>query len=406
MQTVDQAFEKVSERVSRLSPVNVPLSEALGLVLSEDVVSDVDSPPHDKAMMDGYAVVADDVSQVRSVIEEITAGVVPEQIVRMGEASRIMTGSPVPEGATGVIPVEQTESVGDTQVRFGSLPISDGKHIMPQATLLAKGATVLPRGTIVRPIEVGILAEVGCASVPVYPPPTVAILATGDELTAVDQVPGPGMIRNSNGPILRSCAQAYGAKPMELPVGRDDPEQLRALVAEGLDANILLVTGGVSAGVKDLVPSVLASAGVEQVFHKVALKPGKPIWFGCSISVDGHPTLVFGLPGNPVSSLVGFHLFVRPAIEVMRGRAAKMELPTIWGELAEDFEHKSDRETFRPAYYQHNSERGELEITFPEWKGSADLAGLAHANCLARLANEARTYRAGERVELVPLHLP
>lgn len=398
MLTADQALQLVNQHAKRLPSVQRTLSDALGLVLTEPVVSDIDSPPHDKAMMDGYAVLASDRSETRTIIERIMAGDVPQHALRSGEAAQVMTGAPVPQGATSVVPVEKTELVDEQTVRFDWVDPPEGKHIMPQGSSMRTGQQVAPAETLINSTWTAALAEAGAAVVDVAPRPIVSILATGNELTAIDVRPGPGQIRNSNGPLLVAATTEANATPRELPVGRDDQDELTALVAQGLEADVLVVTGGVSAGVKDLVPAALQAAGATQVFHKVALKPGKPIWFGTAPRPNGPPCLMFGLPGNPVSSLVCFRLFVAPALAVLAGRADSAHWTQRQGELMSDFAHRGGRETFRPAVA---SVDGQVELC--NWRGSADLAGMASANCLVRLPVESAELAAGDTVNYLPL---
>jgi molybdopterin molybdotransferase len=290
MLSVAEALAQVLDRARQLAPVARPIAESLGLVLAEDVTSDVDSPPHDKSLVDGYAVVAADLASGTAeldVVEEVTAGSVPAQLVAAGCATRIMTGAPIPSGADAVVMIERTEALpGDNlgRVRITSDRAAPGQNIMRRAASMARGQTVLAAGSIVRAIEIGLLAEVGRSEVRVIDRPTVAVLATGNELVSHAQVPAAGQIRNSNGPLLAAAAIAAGAVAVELGIARDEPETLRARIGTALASDVVVISGGVSAGVLDLVPGVLAELGVEQVFHKVNLKPGKPLWFGTSSS--------------------------------------------------------------------------------------------------------------------------
>lgn len=398
MLTASQALALVDQYAAPLPVVRLPLTESLGLVLAEAVQSDIDSPPHDKAMMDGYAVIATDRSPTRNVIERIMAGDVPQHMLNSGEASQVMTGAALPRGATAIVPVEKTESVDEQTVRLHWIDPPEGKHIMPRGLSMRNGQQVAPTGTLVNAAWMAALAEAGAAVVQVVPRPTVSILATGNELTPIDVRPTPGKIRNSNGPMLSAAAAQASATPRVLPVGRDDSTELTALVSTGLDADILVVTGGVSAGVKDLVPAALQAAGVTQVFHKAALKPGKPVWFGVAPRPSGPPCLVFGLPGNPVSSLVCFRLFVAPALDVLAGRASEARWLEREGKLTGDFAHRGGRETFYPAEVDSAG-----RVTFCNWLGSADVAGMASANCLVRLPMEPVSLVAGDKVQFLPL---
>lgn len=398
MITVDQALQLVGQHAAQLAPLRIRLRDALGLVLADEVTSDVDSPPYNKAMMDGFAVVASDRSPTRTIVESVMAGDVPRRPIRPGTTARVMTGAPLPDGATAVVPVEQTELVDEQTVRLDWIDPPPGKHIMPQGLSMSSGQCIAQAGTRVSSVTMAVMAEAGAAVLSVVPRPTVSVLTTGNELVTVDERPAAGQIRNSNGPLLTSalCEQDY--TPIVLPSGRDELQELVELVQQGLDADVLLVTGGVSAGVKDLVPAALAEAGVQQVFHKVALKPGKPLWFGIMPRESGPPRLVFGLPGNPVSSFVCFHLFVAPALAVLAGRADSVVLKLTSGTAANDFAYGGGREMFRPAYVDPEHH---VEI-FP-WHGSADLAGMVRANCLVRLPESGVHLSRGDRVEYVTL---
>lgn len=255
---------------------------------------------------------------------------------------------------------------------------------------------------MLRPIEVAILAEIGHGIVNVQPRPRIAVLPTGNELVQVGERPSVGQIRNSNGPMLVSAAARAGADGAELPIARDDRDLLRALVEEGFAADVLLLSGGVSAGKFDLVPEVLAELGVEQVFHKIALRPGKPLWFGVK-TFDDRRVLVFGLPGNPVSGFVCFELFVRPVIAALAGRGFSAADP-ISGHLSHAFDHKGGRAACLPAKIRTASVLGGAPtVEILSWHGSADMATLANANCLVCLPTEAVSLAAGAEIKVLPV---
>jgi molybdopterin molybdotransferase len=262
------------------------------------------------------------------------------------------------------------------------------------------GDALLRRGDRLNAARIGLLASVGKAEVLVVPRPGVAIAPTGDELVEPDQEPGPGQIRNSNGSLLQALAQGDDVRSERLPIAPDEPDGLRALLTRGLAADVLLITGGVSAGNRDLVPDALDALGVERVFHKVRLKPGKPIWFGVGPRRDdGSPgPLVFGLPGNPVSGLVGFLLFVRPALKVLRGQTTSTgPLPRY--RLAQVFDHRGDRATYHPARLVAGLDG--LEIEPLPWAGSADLRTVASADGFAAFPAGDQRYSPGETVEFL-----
>ncbi|MEQ8789164.1 MAG: molybdopterin molybdotransferase MoeA [Pirellulaceae bacterium] len=408
MLEVAEALQRVLAETRAKSPRTVPLSDALGMVLAEDAVSDVDSPPHDKALMDGYAVLAADAHtgpvELR-VLEQVAAGATPAQTVVPGAATRIMTGAPIPDGADAVVMVEQTEPLGvenansaadvPVRVRINASRVDSGQNIMRRAASMRRGEVVLNSGRLLRPMEIGLLAEVGRAEVRVVPRADVAVLSTGDELVPADSLPGGGQIRNSNGPMLRAMVERAGGRAVDLGIGRDEEAELRRLVALGLQHDVLVLSGGVSAGVLDLVPRVLASEGVEQVFHKVHLKPGKPLWFGIRRR-QPHDTLVFGLPGNPVSSLVCFELFVRPAIAALAGE--RNDAPVQTATLAAAHRQRGDRPTYWPA--RRSSDVRSVSVTPLNWKGSADLRTLADADCLIYFPPGEREYAVGDEVEI------
>jgi molybdopterin molybdotransferase len=313
-----------------------------------------------------------------------------------------MTGAPIPDGADAVVMVERTKHESHDSSHWGRVVIRDrdvraGRNIMRRGTSMRAGDVVLQRGTLLRAIEIGLLAEVGRATVQVATRPTVAILPTGNELVEPADVPAPGQIRNSNGMLLTAAAHAAGGEPILLPIARDTEEDLRQKIGRGLEADVLILSGGVSAGVLDLVPRVLAELGVEQVFHKLNLKPGKPLWFGVSRHRE-RSTLVFGLPGNPVSSFVCCELFVRPAIARLSGRndSARSE---VRARLEVDYQQRGDRHTFLPAIYRVGDD-GAARVAPVTWRGSADLRGLVAANALISLPAGDRQYQAGETVDV------
>jgi molybdopterin molybdotransferase len=405
MLSVDQALQLVLQHAQPLPPRRVQLDEALGLVLAEEIVSDIDSPPHDKSVVDGYALRAADIASPNvhlRVLEEVTAGMLPTLTVESGTATRIMTGAPIPDGADAVVMVEQTEFAEGGRVRIDAPTVRPGQNITRRASSLSRGKTVLVPPKRLRGVELGLLAEVGRTSISAHPRPGLAILATGNELVSPSQLPGPGQIRNSNSALLHGLSAQAGTLSHSLGIARDAAIDLRNGISAGLQTRILVLSGGVSAGVLDLVPQVLVELGVEQVFHKVNLKPGKPLWFGVKRHADGQPpTLVFGLPGNPVSSLVCFELFVRPAIQKLSG-LAPTGLPRGTAELTKDHPQRGERPTYWPSVVRDAG--GKPEVSPLPWKGSGDLATLAGANCLACFPPGERVFKAGEMIGV--MHLP
>jgi molybdopterin molybdotransferase len=375
MLSVAEAQAKVLEQAGPLPPRTVPLDAgAVGLVLAEDIASDLNMPPYDKALMDGFAVQAHDLACGQAeltIIEEIMAGQTPQKTVTAGQATRIMTGAPIPAGADAVVVVERSQSLGNRRVRLED-QAKPGQNILPRGREMRKGEIILRAGAVLRPQEFGLLSSVGRTAALVHPAPTVAILSTGDEVVEASQVPGAGQIRNSNGPMLLAQVARAGGVPRYLGIARDRLDHLRPLVAEGLKHDILVLSGGVSAGQRDLVPDVLTELGVQAHFHKVAMKPGKPVFFGTR-----QQALVFGLPGNPVSSLICFELFVRPAMRRLQGHADPGPF-FVQAILEEDFAYRSDRPTYHPAKLTATSAGWRVRPV--PWFGSADLRGLAAAN--------------------------
>jgi molybdopterin molybdotransferase len=396
MISVAEAQSAILDRLRPLDAEAAPLGIS---VLAEDVASDLDLPPMDKSMMDGYAVRSGDLHDGRAtltVVEEITAGRMPTRTLDPGQAARIMTGAPVPAGADSVVMVENTRLVEPNFVAIEDRPPKAGQHIMPRGREMQAGETVLRAGSVLRSAALGLLATVGRRSARVVPAPRVAIIATGDELVEAGTELRPGQIRNSNGPMLVAMVAAAGATPLYLGIGRDDVGALRALIDEGLRADVLVLSGGVSAGTLDLVPGVLKEAGVEAHFHRVAMKPGKPVFFG----TGPRGTAVFGLPGNPVSSLVCFELFARPALRRLGGHAEVLTRP-ITAALAEDFRHRSDRPTYHPAVLEQ--EPSGRSVRPVAWLGSPDLKALTRANALVVFPPGESTLMAGQTFDALPL---
>ncbi|MBM4041510.1 MAG: molybdopterin molybdotransferase MoeA, partial [Planctomycetes bacterium] len=315
----DDALKAVLAAATRMEAVRHPLEDAVGLVLAEDATSDVDMPPFRKSAMDGFAVIAADLATppaTLSIVEEIPAGAVPTKAIEPGQCARIMTGAPVPEGADAVVRVEDTEpgaGPGDVIIRKA---VAKDANICFRAEDVARGDVVLRAGGVIRALDVPTLAACGCAEVPAFRRPTVAVLSTGNEVVPVGRVPRAGQIRDANAPYLAARLRQLGIEGRLLGIARDTPAALRRALREGLESDVLVVSGGVSAGDFDLVPAVLGKLGVEVLFDSVAMQPGRPTLFG-----RREGCLVFGLPGNPVSVLVAAELLVVPALKAMIGYA-------------------------------------------------------------------------------------
>lgn len=400
MLTVEEALDIIQNEVRPFEVESVPLAETLGLVLAEDVISDLDSPPFDKSLMDGYAVRSADVvdgTASLKVIEEITAGRVPTKTVGTGEATRIMTGAPIPEGADAVVKVEETECDSSTEtVRINTPNLQPGSNLIQRGTSMKQGDVVLSAPRLLRPQELGALAEMGKSELSVRRQPKIAVLATGDELVPVGETPGPGQIRNSNETMLSAqIERAYGI-PAPQGIARDNASHLKEKISVGLQNDILLLSGGVSAGKLDLVPSELQSAGVKEFFHKVQIKPGKPIWFGI-LEENGTRKYVFGLPGNPVSSLVCFELFVRTAIRRLMG-TEPVQPQAVRAKLGQEHLVRGGRPTYHPARLEW-TETGPV-ATPVRWHGSSDLQSTVEADGMILFEPREESYSAGETVNV------
>lgn len=398
--TVDEALRAVHAQAAPRSPRSCPLAEAFGACLAEDVTADLDLPPFDKALVDGFAVRSSDLSagECRLAIgEEIVAGRTPTRALAPGEAAVIMTGAPLPPEADAVIMVEKTRRDGSVVVFDGTL-IRPGQNRLLRGREMRAGDVVLRKGERLNAARLGLLASVGRPEVLVSPRPRVAIVPTGDELVEPEVIPGPGQIRNSNAIMLQALASAAGADVQPFPIVADELAKLRATLEQGLRFDVLLITGGVSAGNRDLVPEVLQSLGVRRIFHKIRVKPGKPLWFGVGPERgEGPGTLVFGLPGNPVSGIVGFLLFVRPALLALASLEENGPA-TTQRPLARSFVHASDRPTYFPARLAADATVEPLN-----WAGSADLRTVAQADGFAVFPAGDRHYQAGEIVDFLPL---
>ncbi len=401
MLTVDEALELIVSEVRPREPEEILLRDARGLVLATDIISPLDSPPFDKSLMDGFAVRAEDVSRESAtlrIIEELTAGRVSERRVGPGEAVRIMTGAPLPPGTDAVVPIERTDlREGSPSVTISG-PVSAEANLVRRGESVRQGEAVLRAGTCLRAPQLGVLAELGCGWPKVFPRPSVGVLATGDELVPIDQNPVAGQIRNSNETMLLAQAEQAGARALGLGIARDDRESLAAKIDWGLRCDVLCLSGGVSAGKLDLVPSVLQAAGVREVFHKVQIKPGKPVWFGIlegDRTSEGRPRCIFGLPGNPVSSMVCFELFVRTALRRLMGITPVLP-QGLTARLEVDHAARGDRPTYFPARLER---REEGPVVRPvDWRGSFDLRATAAANSMILFPAGERVCAGGENV--------
>jgi molybdopterin molybdotransferase len=374
-------------------------SAALGRILAEDILADRNYPPFNRSIRDGFALRAADAEKPGArlrLIGESRAGVAYNGSVGKGECVRILTGAPVPHGANAVAMHEFTHSDGDFVV-FDQA-VRSGQHFVLAGAEARVGEIVIPRGTRLSYAELAMAAEVGRARVEVSRRPRVAILSTGDELVSLDRAPGPFQIRNSNNISLAAHVSLAGGEPILAGNAKDEAAELRARIEQSLDADILVLSGGVSAGKYDLVEQVLQDLGAELFFDAVAVRPGKPAVFGWC---RGKP--VFGLPGNPVSTMVTFELFVVPAIEALSGYTPK-PLPFVKAKLAHPIDEKGTVAHFLPARvsWPAGETGGEPKVEVLLWEGSGDIGAVVRGNCFLVVHASRLQLEAGEWVDVLP----
>lgn len=420
MISVDEALTEILRHFEPLEPQYVPILEALGRVLAEEIVSDTDIPPFDNSGMDGYAVRASDVAgaareaPVRlKVIDSVAAGQVSHRRVEPGTAIRIMTGAPLPEGADAVVPFEDTSDYDRPKDTRLSAPadwievrkaVRPGDNVRPAGEDIRHGELVLARGRVLRPQEIGVLASLGRERVWVHRRPRVAILATGDELLEVHEPLAPGKIRNSNEYTNAALVMRTGGIPIRLGIARDTHADLKAKIRAGLQqgADLFLTSGGVSVGDYDVVKDVLGTEGRMQ-FWQVRMKPGKPLAFGLLPGrAPGQSVPLIGLPGNPVSAMVSFEQFVRPAILKMLGHTV-LDKPTIQAILDEPLTNSGRRAFVRVIVTQQDD--GYHARTTGE-QGSGVLTSMAKANGLAVIPEGIERVAAGSWVTVQMLDWP
>lgn len=401
--TFEDARHAVEEQASQLRPHGKELLELLdgaGQVLAEPVNADRNFPPFPRATRDGYAVRAADVAQVPAQLEivgEVKAGssLDPGFQLQPGQAVSIMTGAAAPAGADAVVMVEYTSTEG-SQVTV-SRTVAAGENIVPVGAEAKRGARLLNPGLRLDHASIAIAASVGRSRLLVYSKPQVAILSTGDEVVDIDVPPGPYEIRNSNTYSLAAQVRAAGGEPMLLPIAPDEPERLRELITDGLEADLLLLTGGVSMGKYDLVEQVLADFKAEFFFTGAQIQPGKPVVFGRVHNGEG-TKYFFGLPGNPVSTMVTFELFVRPLIDALAG-ATPQKLIFLRAQLKSEIKTKTGLKRFLPAMLTGEFEQAEVELL--PWQGSGDIAATARANCYVVIPPDREKIAAGEWVAIL-----
>lgn len=399
--TLDEAWEIIAREVRPAPAVAVPLADAAGRVLAQPVHAAADWPRFDKAMMDGFAVRAADCGQagaVLSIVGLAPAGASIDRPLAAGEAMRINTGAPVPEGADAVVRIEDTVVADDNatvEIRVG---VGEGKHIARKGADRRLGDLLLAAPMTLEAAQIAALATAGCDSVFAYPQVEVGIVVTGDEIVPVGDELKPGRIYDSNGPMLAALMQQFRAALKQVGIARDDAADLKARLAEALKSPVVLTVGGMSMGTLDLVPKTFEELGVEWKFHGVSMRPGKPVAYGRGPSGQH----VFGLPGNPVSAFVCSWLFARMVVRGLVGHPATPP-HRLRARLTRPIDPKRDpRPAFLPARFWNHSESGEL-VEPCAWGGSGDPFGLAMANSLLVLDDPTKGLPFDAALDVIPI---
>ena len=396
---------KVREQAEALAEALVPaqtitsLLGSLGCVLAEPVHADRDQPPFPRSTRDGFACRAADISAGRAlrIVASLRAGEAGAIEVRDGQAVEIMTGAPAPPGADCVVMVEHVQRDGDTLRVDNGRRLAAGENIVPQGAEARDGVVVLPRGTRLAAPQIGAAAACGRAELCVYIRPRVAIVATGDELVEVDRSPLPHQIRNSNSYSLAAQVLAAGAEPVRLPIARDEGAHLESVIRSGLQSDLLLLSGGVSMGKYDLVEEVLLSLGAEFFFTGALIQPGKPVVFG-RLALPERSVYLFGLPGNPVSTMVTFMLFVRPLLSVLCGEPFRGPR-FAYARLTRQVDVKPGLTRFLPATL--HADATDVTVELVAWQGSGDLAGTSRSDCFLVVPADRPQLRVGETVTVL-----
>jgi molybdopterin molybdotransferase len=394
----EEARSAVEQHAASIPPPateNFALDATLSRILAEPITADRDVPPFPRAMRDGYAIRASDLESLPvrlKILGEIKAGGDPSAFhVEPGQAVSIMTGAPAPMGADAVVMVEHTSSAGDmVEVAKG---VASGDNIVPTGAEARRGDSLLAPGTRIDEAVIAVAASVGTARIQVYTRPKVAILSTGDELVDIRETPGPSQIRNSNSHSLAAQVRKAGGEPAILPIAPDEKTRLRSLIEEGLRSDLLLLSGGVSVGRYDFVEQVLEDLGAEFFFTGALIQPGRPVVFG-----RVRDTYFFGLPGNPVSTMVTFELFARPILEALSGATPRL-LRFLHARLKAAIARKPGLKRFLPATLSGEFENAEVELT--PWQGSGDLASTARANCYVVVAADREQLATDEWVPVL-----
>ena len=415
MLTVEEALERILSHFETLDTARVPLLDALGQVLAEDAVATHDIPPLDNSAMDGYAVQAADMSgasedspSILRVVGYVAAGQLPRETVTPGTAVRIMTGAPVPDGADAVVPFEETDETdrresGDSMDEIGVLvPVAGGADIRPSGQDVRAGTTVLPAGATLRPAEIGVLASLGFDTVSVVRRPVVAILSTGDELLNPGDEYDEGKIYDANSYSVAASVRRYGGVPKMLGIARDNMDSVNAKLREGMEADMLITSAGVSKGDYDMVKDALAQRGRID-FWSVRMRPAKPLAFGVLRADGGRSVPHLGLPGNPVSAMVAFEQFGRAAIHKMMGKTP-LPKPVVRATLDEPIYNTDGRRVYARAVIR--KENGAYRARLTGNQSSNLLTSMSGANGLAVCPEDLPMKDAGETVEALMLDWP
>jgi len=396
--------EQEAARIKAHESDSVALLEAAGRVLSEPILADRDLPPFPRSTRDGYAVRAAEAADVPATLDligEIRAGESPSTMLSQigaGQAAAIMTGAPVPFGADAVVMIEYTEQQG-AQVKINR-GVAPGENVVPAGAEARQGGILVAGGQLLNDAAIALAASAGAARMKVYKRPRVAVLTTGDEIVKVDAQPGPTQIRNSNSYSLAVQIRESGGEPLLLGIAPDEPQRLRSLIEEGLTADLLVLTGGVSMGRYDLVEQVLEDLKAEFFFTGAKIQPGRPVVFGkCANARDGKGTYFFGLPGNPVSTMVTFELFVQPMLESLAGMSRR-KLRFAYARLRSPIRVKPGLKRFLPGMFSGEFEDSQVELV--SWQGSGDVAATARANCLVVIPADRDLIQRGEFVPIMP----
>jgi molybdopterin molybdotransferase len=396
--SVDRGLEIVLSRARPLPAEEIDFTDAPGRILREDAAADTDLPPFRRSAVDGFAVRASDTASVPvrlKLVGSVPAGTFPEFAIGPGETASIMTGAPVPEGADAVQMVEESREGGDGIVLLSG--VTPGQNVAPQGAEVRRGEVVLRSGTRLDPAAVAVAATVGKTRLLVGRRPTVSVAATGDELVHPSQAPGRGQIRNSNGFSLVAQCRSIGIEARYLGVAGDSEASLRGVIERGLETDVLLLSGGVSMGRYDLVEKVLSQLGIEILVDAVALKPGKPLVFG----VGDEGKLVFGLPGNPVSTMVTFELFVRTALARLEGAGDPVR-EILRARLVDGLTNRGPRRAYLPGWLRPGDD-GALAAEPIPTKGSADIVAFSKANALLIVPEDRDRLESGNAVSVYPL---